>query len=119
MSDLDREAENAVRARMGAVRRPWFLPIALVIVLAAPLTSSTLTVRLCHANADIGPLFALAAGLLAAISVLGHSPAAYPDPATGQSSLYWSPCARRTRIVLGALAFLLALSGIVLDCLSQ
>lgn len=119
MSELDQETENAVRARMGAIRRPWFLPIALLIVLATPLTSSVLTMRVCHAKADVGPLLALVAGALAAISVLGHSPAAYPGPATGQYSLYWSPRTRRTRIVLGILAFALAVLGFVSDCLMQ
>lgn len=117
MTDPDEETENAVRDRMGAVRKPWFLPIALLMVLAVPAISSTLTTSVFHAKADIGPLLAMVAGALGAIGALGHSPAMYSDPETGQYSLYWSPRSRRSRVVLGVVAVALVMLGILVDCL--
>ena len=119
MSDSDRETEHAVRTRMGAVRQPWFLPVALVIVITIPLGLSVVLTRIFHVEADAAPLFALAAGALVIISILGHSPAMYPNPATGQYSLFWSPRTTRTRATSAAIALVLLGAGIAIDCLTR
>ncbi len=119
MSDSDHETEHAVLTRMGAVRQPWFLPVALVILVTLPLASSVVLTRLFHAVADAAPLFALAAGILAVVAILGHSPAMYANSATGQYSLFWSPRTTRTRATSAAIALVLLGIGMAIDCLAH
>jgi len=117
--DLENETEQAVRKRMGAVRRPLFLPVALFVVVGLPLGLSVALTRLSSVRPDVSPLLALGAGILATIGILGHSPASYPDPATGQYALYWAPRTTRIRIASAGVALALVVVGVVIDVVAR
>src|SRR5262249_31509614 len=99
----------------GARQRPWFLPVAVLIMVGAAVVESMVVQRVLDAHPDVGPLFALAAGLLWSIGVLGHSPGMYRNSKTGRYALFWSPRTTRARATYAALATILASIGVVLD----
>lgn len=111
------DLERAVRARTGAVRRPLFLPVMILLVVGMPLGVSIGWSRLSLGRMEYASLFALFSGVLGAIGVLGHTPAMFPDPATGQYSLFWAPQRSRIRVVCGGLALFLLVAGIGVDLL--
>lgn len=110
----DEQLEREARA-VGAVKKPWwFLLLVLALMIGTAFVSS-LSTRQLGKRPEAASLAGLVAGLLLAISVLGHLPGKYRDARTGQYETFWSPQSQRVRVWCAIAAAAVWAVGMAID----